>query len=61
MKLLNYIKDTRAELAHVNWPTSRQATIYTVAVIVIAIVVAAYMGLFDYAFTRGLDYLIKNF
>jgi preprotein translocase subunit SecE len=58
MSLSNYIKETRAELKHVSWPTRQQAIVYTVAVIVISIGLSLYLGLFDYLFSTGLKYLI---
>jgi preprotein translocase subunit SecE len=56
---INYLKDTRAELKHVSWPTQHQAFIYTALVIGISIIVAAVIGLFDYLFTTGLDWFVK--
>lgn len=58
MKLGDYIKETRAELKHVSWPTRRQAAIFTVVVIVISLVTAAYLGAFDYIFTTLLKLVI---
>ena len=47
-RFINYIKDTRGELAHVSWPTRKQAIVFTAIVIVISILTALYLGLFDY-------------
>ena len=58
MKLADYIKETRVELKHVSWPTRRQAIAYTIIVIIIAVVVGALLGLFDYAFTSLLKLFI---
>ena len=58
MRLGEYIKETRAELKHVSWPTRRQATVFTVVVIVISLVTAAYLGAFDYVFTALLKLVI---
>ncbi len=55
---INYLKDTVAELKHVSWPTPKQATIYSVLVIAISIVVAIYIGIFDFLFSMGLDWFI---
>ncbi len=40
MKLLQYLKETKAELKEVVFPTSSQTIIYTVLVIVISLAVA---------------------
>lgn len=50
-RFINYIKDTKAELAHVSWPTRRQALIFTGVVILISILTAAFLGFFDYLFS----------
>lgn len=47
-RLVNYIKDSRAELTHVSWPTRRQAIVFTAVVIVVSFLAAAYLGFFDY-------------
>lgn len=46
-KITTYLKNTRAELAHVIWPTQREVISYTVVVIAIALLVAGMLGLFD--------------
>ncbi len=58
-QFINYIKDTIAELKHVSWPTNRQSIVYTVLVIVISIIVAIYIGTFDFLFSKGLDWFVK--
>ena len=56
--LTQYLKETRAELKHVAWPTRKQAIMYTVVVIAISIVTALYLGLFDYLFSMLLRLVI---
>ena len=58
MRIGEYIKETRAELKHVAWPTRRQATVFTVVVIIISLITAAYLGAFDYIFTTALKLVI---
>ncbi len=50
-RFINYIKDTRGELNHVNWPTRKQAVAFTAITIAISILVSAYLGFFDYIFS----------
>lgn len=45
---INYLKETRAEMAHVSWPTRRQAVVFTIVVIIISILTALFLGFFDY-------------
>lgn len=61
MSFVNYLKETKGELRHVNWPTRRQATIFTVVVIVLSIFVSLYLGLFDFLFTTVLQEVITYF
>ena len=58
MKLVDYVRETRGEMKHVNWPTKSQAINYTLLVIGISIVTAALLALADYVFGLGLESLI---
>lgn len=58
-QFINYLKDTFAELKHVSWPTRTQTIVYTVLVIVISIFTAIFIGIFDFGFSRGLDWFIS--
>lgn len=58
MWLITYLKEVRAELSHISWPTPRQATFYTVLVILISLVVAVYVGALDFAFTWVLEQVV---
>jgi len=49
--LIQYFKDTRAELKHVSWPTQRQVIIYTILVVIISLLVSAFLGFFDFILT----------
>jgi preprotein translocase subunit SecE len=50
MSIPTYLNETKAELRHVNWPTKSQAINYTIVVIVLSLVVAGLLGLFDLVF-----------
>jgi preprotein translocase subunit SecE len=58
MKLVEYIRETRGEMRHVNWPTKSQAINYTLLVIGISIATALLLALADYVFGLGLEKLI---
>jgi preprotein translocase subunit SecE len=58
MRIVDYIRDTKAELKHVSWPTRRQAIVYTVIVILISVGVSFYLGLFDALFSFGLEKVV---
>ncbi|OGI67819.1 preprotein translocase subunit SecE [Candidatus Nomurabacteria bacterium RIFCSPHIGHO2_01_FULL_42_15] len=58
-KLIEYLKETKTELKHVIWPNRRQTFFYTMIVIVLSIVVAYYLGIFDFIFSKGLEKIIS--
>ena len=58
MSITNYIKETKAEMKHVTWPTRKQAVVYTISVIVISLLVAYLLGAFDALFQFGLRKLL---
>ena len=53
-KITEYLKETRGELKHVIWPSRSQTIFYTLIVIVVSILVAYFLGLFDFIFSTGL-------
>jgi len=57
-KTIEYFKEVRAEAKHVTWPTRKQTMYFTIAVLVVSLFVAYYLGLFDYLFSRGLQFLL---
>ena len=58
--LTKYFRDTAAELKQVSWPTQHQAMLYTALVIGISIVVALFVGAFDYGFSEVISLIINN-
>jgi len=59
VKITEYLKDTKSELKHVLWPTKSQAFYYTLIVIVLSVLVAYFLGVFDFIFSRGLEKIIS--
>lgn len=58
-RLTNYLRETKAEMKHVKWPTQTQTFIYSGLVIAISILVAMFLGAFDYVFTQFLNNIIQ--
>ena len=56
-RLITFLKEAKAELMRVNWPTKKQAINYTLMVIGISLAVAAFLGSLDYLFS----YILKTF
>lgn len=46
----NYIKEVRAEMKHVSWPTRNQTVVYTIVVVAVSFITAFYLGAWDYVF-----------
>lgn len=58
MKISQFIKETRAESKHINWPTRKTTIVSTVAVVVSAFIVGYYLGLFDFIFSSLLNIIL---
>ncbi|MDE2038245.1 MAG: preprotein translocase subunit SecE [Patescibacteria group bacterium] len=56
-RIANYIKDTRAEMNHVNWPTRQETIRFTVLVVAVSIGTALLLGACDFVFSRLLTLL----
>ncbi|OHA41714.1 MAG: preprotein translocase subunit SecE [Candidatus Taylorbacteria bacterium RIFCSPLOWO2_12_FULL_47_20] len=61
MSIGGYIKETRAEMKHVSWPTKKQAVVFSVVVVGLSLVTAAFLGAFDILFSLGVDKLLIIF
>jgi preprotein translocase subunit SecE len=55
-KITQFLKEARAELMKVNWPTKKQTINYTLAVVGISIIVSLFLGGLDWFF----EYLLKT-
>lgn len=60
MSITSYIKETKAEMKHVSWPTRKQSVNYTLLVIAISILTAILLGFFDFIFTLGLEKVVES-
>ncbi|HAI74597.1 MAG TPA: preprotein translocase subunit SecE [Candidatus Moranbacteria bacterium] len=56
-KIIQFIKEAKAELAKVNWPTKQQTINYTLIVIGISLAMAFFLGGLDFIF----EYILKTF
>lgn len=50
-KVLDYVRESRAELKKVAWPTQQQLWYSTLIVIVVTAIASAYLGLVDLILT----------
>jgi len=56
-KIWTFIREARAELRKVNWPTRRETVKFTGVVIGVSLAVAIFLGTLDYIF----EYLSRTF
>ncbi|MEK7582371.1 MAG: preprotein translocase subunit SecE, partial [Patescibacteria group bacterium] len=47
-RIVTYLKDVRAELSKVSWPTRQQTINYTFVVIGISLALAIFLGILDF-------------
>ena len=50
--VVRYLRETRAELSKVSWPTRQEATTLTIVVLVTVFVSSIILGAFDLLFAR---------
>lgn len=58
---IEYVKETKAELKHVSWPTQKQTINFTIAVIAISVAVALALALFDRGYVAVLEKMFFNY
>lgn len=56
-RIKTFFQETRQELRHINWPTRQEAVRLTAFVVILSILLAVFLGAFDYLFT----FIIKKF
>ena len=56
-KVTTFLREARSELLKVNWPSKNQIINYTILVVAISVVGAAFLGSLDFFFS----YILKTF
>ncbi len=57
--VVRYLKETRAELRKVSWPTRQQATNLTVIVLAVTVAMAIFLGTIDFIFAAIIKLLVS--
>jgi preprotein translocase subunit SecE len=57
MIFTEYIKETRAEMSHVTWPSREQTIRFTSLVIAVSLATAILLGVSDFVFSKLLTLL----
>jgi len=58
-KLINFIKEARAELRKVTWPNRKQLISSTIVVIITVALVAVFLGIIDLIFSRIVTIILQ--
>lgn len=59
-KLIAYFRESKQEMKKVVWPSKKETTNYTLAVICISLGLAAFFAIVDYALNLGLEQIISR-
>lgn len=59
-KLSSFLQESKQELNRVNWPSREETIRLTLVVVLLSLLVAAYLGALDFAFTYLLEILLLN-
>jgi preprotein translocase subunit SecE len=57
--IIAYLKETRAELRKVHWPTQQEARTLTLVVMGVTVSMAALLGFLDFVFDRLLNGIVN--
>ncbi|MBP7846138.1 MAG: preprotein translocase subunit SecE [Candidatus Pacebacteria bacterium] len=59
MAMFNFIKETKNEMKHVNWPTRKKTIKYTLVVIIASLILAIILGAFDTLFIKIINLIVN--
>jgi len=57
-KIISFLKESKEEILKVNWPSKKKTTDYTIAVIVMSLSVAIFLGILDLIFSKSISKFI---
>ena len=57
-KLFSFIKESKEELVKVTWPSKQKTINYTIAVVIISLLVALFLGALDMIFSMIIEKFI---
>lgn len=59
-KVINFIREARAELKKVTWPNRKQLISSTIVVMITVIIVAIFLGVVDLVFSRIVAIILQQ-
>jgi preprotein translocase SecE subunit len=60
-QLASYLKNVRAELGHVVWPSRKTAASHTILIVLLSAFTAVFIALLDYALTGVVGSFVTGF
>jgi len=57
---VKFLKEVKAELKQVTWPTKKEVTRLTIIVIIICLVVGIYIGFLDFFLTKLIQVAVSH-
>jgi len=57
---IQFLKEARSELTKVVWPTRRETIRITIAVILLSLAVAIFLGAVDYGLTKLFEWVLSK-
>jgi len=58
-RIVRYLRETRAELRKVVWPSRKEAARLSLIVIGVTVAMSAFLGLTDYLFSRLIGLIVR--
>ena len=58
-KIIQFLRDVKAEISKVIWPSRQDTLRYSMMVIVFSLVIAAILGAADYGLLKGFEQILK--
>ena len=57
---IQFLKEAKSELLKVVWPTKRETFRVTIAVILLSLAVAVFLGVIDYGLTKLFEFTVER-
>ncbi|HOS88035.1 MAG TPA: preprotein translocase subunit SecE [Candidatus Pacearchaeota archaeon] len=58
--IINFFSGVGAEIKKITWPTKQETIRYTITVIIMILILALFLGFFDFGLQRLLDRFVFN-
>ncbi len=58
-RVRKYFASVRGEAQRVSWPSRKEVITFTVLILLMTVILAAYLGLLDVVFRRGVHFLLQ--